>query len=600
MATYLPNSYSETPITSSNITLYMNTGSYPEAFSGNSQEQNGCFVIPPMSLSQSAPEQQEILANLGGLQTGDYDFSAWRQGRNEMLVTNPMDGHNMQSQGLSLSLGTQTPTGIQVSPFHDQSSNPSFDSFLGQNPSISGHKSSSSRHECMRPSEILPPDLPEASQVLNRGDYSMHGGMPSVSRTIPNSKYLKAAQELLDEVVDIQKAIKQSPSTREKKTSKENDGRLENESAPADREPNPRDFDGNASCEISNAERQDLQNKLTKLLSMLDEVHSRYKQYYHQMQIVVSSFDVIAGRGAAKPYTALALQTISRHFRCLHDAITGQISATQKSLGEQDSAGNNKGVGISRLRYVDQQIRQQRALQQLGVMHHAWRPQRGLPENSVSILRAWLFEHFLHPYPKDSEKAMLARQTGLTRSQVSNWFINARVRLWKPMIEEMYKEEIENVDLHSSSSTEEASKVSKSDVKISDDGCDDLQQSQSSLADKNSKDSRSDKQTEEQQRLSFDDRSVFQDDTVVQTNEGITGFVAVAPACQMSELGRFQPGNGVSLTLGLQHCEVGNYMSGESRHSFVVMREDGTIGAQTSELDYVAAGNQHQRFTSPH
>lgn len=131
----------------------------------------------------------------------------------------------------------------------------------------------------------------------------------------------------------------------------------------------------------------------------MPQVHNRYKQYFHQMQNVVSSFDVIAGRGAAKPYTALALQTISRHFRCLHDAITGQISATQKCLGEQDSAGNNnKGVGISRLRYVDQQIRQQRALQQLGVMHHAWRPQRGLPEGSVSILRAWLFEHFLHPY----------------------------------------------------------------------------------------------------------------------------------------------------------------------------------------------------------
>ncbi|KAM7276273.1 hypothetical protein ACFE04_018139 [Oxalis oulophora] len=43
-------------------------------------------------------------------------------------------------------------------------------------------------------------------------------------------------------------------------------------------------------------------------------------------------------------------------------------------------------------------------------------------------------------YPKDSEKHLLAMKSGLTRSQVSNWFINARVRLWKPLIEEMYSE----------------------------------------------------------------------------------------------------------------------------------------------------------------
>ena len=108
------------------------------------------------------------------------------------------------------------------------------------------------------------------------------------------------------------------------------------------------------------------------------------------MQIVVSSFDLGAGCGAAEPYTTLALRTISRHFRCLRDAISGQIQVTQRSLGEQE--------GIPRLRYVDQQLRQQKALQQLGVMRQAWRPQRGLPESSVSILRAWLFEHFLHPY----------------------------------------------------------------------------------------------------------------------------------------------------------------------------------------------------------
>lgn len=115
------------------------------------------------------------------------------------------------------------------------------------------------------------------------------------------------------------------------------------------------------------------------------------------MQIVVSSFDMVAGCGAAEPYTALALQTISRHFRSLRDAIASQIQVIQRSLGEQDNSPNGQG-GIPRLRYVDQQLRQQRALQQFGVMRHAWRPQRGLPENSVSILRAWLFEHFLHPY----------------------------------------------------------------------------------------------------------------------------------------------------------------------------------------------------------
>lgn len=118
------------------------------------------------------------------------------------------------------------------------------------------------------------------------------------------------------------------------------------------------------------------------------------------MQIVISWFEQAAGIGAAKTYTALALQTISKQFRCLKDAIMGQIKAASRSLGEDDSLGGSgkaEGSG-SRLKFVDNQLRQQRALQQLGmIQHNAWRPQRGLPERSVSVLRAWLFEHFLHP-----------------------------------------------------------------------------------------------------------------------------------------------------------------------------------------------------------
>lgn len=122
------------------------------------------------------------------------------------------------------------------------------------------------------------------------------------------------------------------------------------------------------------------------------------------MQAVVSSFEMVTGLGAARPYTALALRTISCQFRCLRDAIKKQIQVTRQSLGEQ---GNSQGERLYRLRYVDQQLRQQRSLQQFGMMRQPWRPQRGLPENAVSVLRAWLFEHFLHPYVTYSKRYML-------------------------------------------------------------------------------------------------------------------------------------------------------------------------------------------------
>lgn len=126
------------------------------------------------------------------------------------------------------------------------------------------------------------------------------------------------------------------------------------------------------------------------------QVEHRCRQYHHQMQIVVASFEQVAGIGSAKSYTQLALKTILKQFRCLKAKISAQIKALNKSLGEEESFGD-KFEG-SRLKYVDHQLRQQRALQQLGmVQNSAWRPQRGLPERAVSVLRAWLFEHFLHP-----------------------------------------------------------------------------------------------------------------------------------------------------------------------------------------------------------
>lgn len=280
-----------------------------------------------------------------------------------------------------------------------------------------------------------------ASGISNNGMHNM----------LLNSKYLKATQEILEEVVNVGKGvIKDSDqlTTKNVKTVGGGDGGSLASPVTGDglREETGSKSGGGGGAELTTAERQEIQMKKAKLVNMLDEVEQRYRQYHHQMQIVISWFEQAAGIGSARTYTALALQTISKQFRCLKDAIMGQIKAASRSLGEEDSLGGGGGKaegGGSRLKFVDNQLRQQRALQQLGmIQHNAWRPQRGLPERSVSVLRAWLFEHFLHPYPKDSDKHMLAKQTGLTRSQVSNWFINARVRLWKPMVEEMYLEEI--------------------------------------------------------------------------------------------------------------------------------------------------------------
>ena len=85
------------------------------------------------------------------------------------------------------------------------------------------------------------------------------------------------------------------------------------------------------------------------------------------MHIVVSSFEVAAGFGVAKAYTSFSLKTISRNFRSLRDAITGQICLTRKNLGEEDLTGSGKGE-TSHLHFVDQQLRQQLSLQQLGMI----------------------------------------------------------------------------------------------------------------------------------------------------------------------------------------------------------------------------------------
>ncbi|WVZ55585.1 hypothetical protein U9M48_006226 [Paspalum notatum var. saurae] len=476
-----------------------------------------------------------------------------------------------QHQGLSLSLGTQ---GVPVSLYQYRQ---------GQ----AGMAAAAS---------LLSPNQTTAASRNAQNIY------------IQNSRYLKAARELLDEVVNVRDAIKRK-GDKNQQSKDSGEGNKDAEK----REEKAEEHEGNSSTELTPSERQDLQNKVSALMALLDQVDRKYRHYHHQMQMVMSSFDAVAGAGAAKPYTALALQTISRHFRSLRDAIGAQVQSLRRSLGEKDTSA--QGGGLSRLRYIDQQLRQQRAMQQFGMMQqpqHAWRPQRGLPESAVSVLRAWLFEHFLHPYPKDSEKLMLARQTGLSRGQVSNWFINARVRLWKPMIEEMYKEEF-GAEMDSHSSSENAGNNKGKDEAISSEEHDEFQSPSSVVANKHG--GAGHLNTFKSEAIGAMDAaglpgldagaigsyasslnlgavvgngssSSLLQDALAHHHHGDARFVAYG---DMAGLGGYDGGS-VSLTLGLQHCNDAGTVPAE---------QQGLLYGGAGDFEFINGSEDRQRFVGP-
>ncbi|CAI0411143.1 unnamed protein product [Linum tenue] len=195
--------------------------------------------------------------------------------------------------------------------------------------------------------------------------------------------------------------------------------------------------------------------KDSRFMLMLDEVYRRYKLYCQQMQTAVASFEAVPGLGNAAPFIYYAIRLVSSHFTSLKNALLHQMRFLSRSSSSgcrsyssdqhehqhqealQYQNHNNKPSTTFNLNFFLQSPPHPPLPSPPPPPPPVWRSQRGLPDHAVALLKSWLFEHFLHPYPTDSEKQILAQQTGLSRTQVSNWFINARVRVWKPMVEEI-------------------------------------------------------------------------------------------------------------------------------------------------------------------
>ncbi|KAF5552825.1 homeobox 4, partial [Fusarium napiforme] len=77
-----------------------------------------------------------------------------------------------------------------------------------------------------------------------------------------------------------------------------------------------------------------------------------------------------------------------------------------------------------------QQLQQQPAAETGYPSYESLRPKNGtrFSKEALKVLKDWLSSHSDHPYLDDEDREMLQRQTGLNKTQISNWLTNARRR----------------------------------------------------------------------------------------------------------------------------------------------------------------------------
>ncbi|KAL5558767.1 hypothetical protein UlMin_034978 [Ulmus minor] len=355
---------------------------------------------------QKFPSPSEFSGKISELHSyssiGNLDPNEWISSNSSRVGTVHSYGSSKFSNVLSLTLATSQPSAISGINIPGQTSEITY-SGVAHNP----------LNEARVGSEQTSSSTEELS--LTFGSYRG----PNLSQIILGSRYLSSVQEILAQMASF---------------SLENVDHTSYLTATLAGQNTP--FSWNCPAEggsLPALQGRAFEAKKAKLLALLQMVDDRYSQCLDEIHTVVSAFHA-ATELDPQIHARFALQTISCLYKNLRERISNLCLAIEADSNPVRAEENGKSFETSF-------IQKQWALQQLKRKdHQLWRPQRGLPERSVSVLRAWMFQNFLHPYPKDAEKHLLAVKSGLTRNQVSNWFINARVRLWKPMIEEMYAE----------------------------------------------------------------------------------------------------------------------------------------------------------------
>ncbi|CAJ1972485.1 unnamed protein product, partial [Sphenostylis stenocarpa] len=201
---------------------------------------------------------------------------------------------------------------------------------------------------------------------------------------------------------------------------------------------------------------------------------------------------------------------------------------------------------------------------------------------------------------------------------VTNWFINARVRLWKPMVEEMYKEEFGDSEMSSNLlSSENTLKAPRDDVQSDNKKeesrdnlitVDDsviqhhgLKLDQASELDRGIQSSDHDgKAMDSRIEKLHDDQRFNMNNNTSYYGEGCT-IAPIAVTYDLTELGNIGVGGHVSLALELRNCESEGFgVSNDDMHR----RRKKTLASspEADLLDYHFTDQEKQqnKFGNPH
>ncbi|XP_029959479.1 pre-B-cell leukemia transcription factor 2 [Salarias fasciatus] len=151
----------------------------------------------------------------------------------------------------------------------------------------------------------------------------------------------------------------------------------------------------------SSLEQSDYRSKLGQIRSIYHSELDKYEQACTEFTTHV--MNLLREQSRTRPVTP---REIERMVAIIHR----KFSSIQTQLKQSTC----EAVMILRSRFLD-----------------ARRKRRNFSKQATEVLNQYFYSHLSNPYPSEDAKEELAKQCGITVSQVSNWFGNKRIRYKK-------------------------------------------------------------------------------------------------------------------------------------------------------------------------